>query len=105
VTNLNLFDIVQRSEPRPDNVRDFETRSALPIVRIIKTKGGAFRELGRDDEGAVCPTGREFFLIELEDGQILREFSDGSIEPPTVATTSVLINDAIRHGVFVEVRS
>jgi hypothetical protein len=41
----------------------------------------------------------------LEDGQFLREFSDGSIEPPTVATTSVLIDDAIRHGVFVEVRS
>jgi hypothetical protein len=77
----------------------------LKIVRIITAKGGAFRELGRDDEGTVCPTGREFFLIELEDGTILREFSDGSIEPPTVATTSVLINDAIRHGVFVEVRS
>lgn len=76
----------------------------LRIVRIITTKGGAFRELGRDDDGKVKPTGREFFLIELENGRILREFSDGSIEPPTVATTSVLIDNAIRFGVFTEVK-
>jgi hypothetical protein len=100
LTNLSLFDVAAHSEKSPENVRTFWPQSAvLSIVRIITTKAGAFREL-RDGQ----PTGREFFLIELEDGRILREFSDGSIEPPTVATTRFLIDDAIRGGVFAEVR-
>jgi hypothetical protein len=106
MTNLNLFDIVAQSEKPPQKLTSAaQDDRVLPIVRIITTKGGAFRELGRDEDGKVKPTGREFFLIELEDGQILREFSDGSIEPPTVATTSILIDDAIRFGVFKEIEA
>jgi hypothetical protein len=95
VTNLSLFDAAPIMDVQPT-----ATPSRIDgVVRLISAKPGAFREL-RNGE----PTGREFYLAELEDGRIVWQFIDNGqqCEAPA-AMTRVLIDDAIRYGVFVEV--
>lgn len=86
----SLFDITP-PQPRSDSHSD--------VVRRIGHKAGRLRELRGGQ-----PTGREFYLAQLEDGRIVREFTDGTREPAN-GVPSVLIEDALKAGVFVEVES
>jgi hypothetical protein len=74
-------------------------RSIDGVVRLISAKPGAFRELQNGE-----PTGREFYLAELEDGRIVWQFIDNGqqCEAPA-AMTRFAVDDAIKYGVFVEV--
>jgi hypothetical protein len=106
VTNLSLFDTRPVALARPEPVRssDFptsnEVRKQEDVIRTITTKHGAFRELG--ERG--IPTGREFVIVELQDGRIFWQFPDGSRAPATRATTRSLIDDCVRAGEWREVR-
>lgn len=97
--NLPLFD------PRPaaPEVLDIPVECLAgkhpDVRRLIESKHGTFRELGPDGH----LTGREFRLAELHDGRIVRLFADGAREKSPVSVTSVLIDDALRQGSYVEV--
>jgi hypothetical protein len=108
VSNLSLFDTRPVALARPEaqtpeltntSIRQFADGGA-DVLRTITTKHGAFRELG--ERG--IPTGREFVIVELQDGRIFWQFPDGSRAPATRATTRTLIDDCVRAGEWREVR-
>jgi hypothetical protein len=106
VTNLSLFDTRPVALARPEPVRssDFPTSNEVlkqeDVLRTITHKTGKlFTELV---DGK--PTGREFVIVELQDGRIFWQFPDGSRAPATRATTRTLIDDCVRAGDWREVR-
>ena len=71
------------------------------IVRTLTHKTGKlFPELV---EGK--PSGREFVIVELQDGRFMWRFEDGSFAPATKATTRFYVDDHVRTGEWREVRS
>lgn len=102
---LPLFDtrpvaLAREAEPTAaDSIAaDSIAATAGDVQRVITHKAGPMREIV---EGAA--TGREFVILELIDGRFVRQFADGRRERATPATTRVMIDDAIRAGVFIEV--
>jgi len=82
--------------PRP-TADNGESKDSL---RVISTKGGAFRELA---DGK--PTGREFVLVETRDHFFFQRFTDnGELRKASGAITTVYVADCLRSGSMVEVR-
>lgn len=93
---LPLFDVPDAPEKRPENIRTSEFHS--DVKRLVQAKSGPFIEV-KDGQ----PTGRQFRIAELTNGNIRRFFLTGEDERSPVAVTSFLIDDAIRFGTMVEV--
>lgn len=99
MTGLPLFDLRPVSLSRTPEHEPFTPKVNDDVLRVITHKSGPMREIV---DGAT--TGREFVLVELVDGRFLRQFKDGHREKATAATTRVMVDDAVRAGLFVEAR-
>lgn len=105
--NLPLFDAAPAS-PTPPPEHD---PRPTDVLRRVRPKAGPFyllramteEELANPRTPASALIIGEFDIVELYDGRIFREFSDGRREPAPTSLPRVLIDDALLYGTFIEV--
>jgi hypothetical protein len=101
--NLPLFDPPLGANPLSADFRaSFEVRKQEErsgILRIIEPKAGPHREVKNGQA-----TGREFQILELQDGTFVWRFTDnGERVTPPAGCSRTLLEDLLRANVFVEV--
>lgn len=102
MTQRGLFDVPEPSPASMPPLPESRAFATAGVLRVIQPKAGPFRVL---KEGGQL-TGREFQILEMEDGRYLWRFTDnGELAPATKATTSFFVGDMISGGVWVEVKA
>jgi hypothetical protein len=96
VVNLPLFD-----PPSADFAASFEAAKQADrsdVLRIIQHKCGPFREVLAGKE-----TGREYRVLDLQDGRRVVEFMDGSRVKAPAAFSDIYILDGLHYKSLIEV--